>query len=100
MPLGRAKSGMRDQPPAELSRQRLAQGDGLALQHEVEIQAGSVQQEIAHETADDVNRHVPLAGPLSNGLQQFQQGVRQPPAWQHNSGSPAGRPACRWPAER
>jgi hypothetical protein len=64
LPLGRPEAFVRRHPPAVFLHDGLAQPDGIPFDHQIEIDAGAVEEQVPHESADDVQSR-----PL--GLRQF-----------------------------
>ena len=57
--------------------QRAGQSDRIAFDDQVEIQAGPVEKQVAHEAPDDVNGQVHQAGFSGDRLEQRQAGRLQ-----------------------
>ncbi len=71
---------MGEHPAVVAVGQPVGKEDRVPLDHDVEIKAGTVQEQVAHESADDKHRQVDLVRFFRQRVQQRQTG------WRHNFG--------------
>ena len=75
--LGRAETDVARHPPSDPFLQTPGQSYGVSLHHQVQIQGGRPQEEVAHEAAYHVEGRAHLGRCLAGLLDQFQEGGRQ-----------------------